>query len=56
MRHDVLLGRDWVRFNDHSYRMLAPRPGNNRVLGESMLSLPGPHGATAFVPDSSAHH
>ena len=38
MQHDVLLGRDsWVRFNDRSYRTLAPRPENNRALGELML-------------------
>ena len=57
MQHDVLLGRDsWMRFNDRSYRTLDPRPGNNRVLGELTLSLPGLHGATAFAADSSAHH
>ena len=56
MQHDVLLGRDsWMRFNDRSYRTLDPRPGNNRVLGELTLSLPGLLGATAFVPDSSTH-
>ena len=54
MKHDVLFGRDtWMRFNDRSYRTLAPRPGDNRIFGELTLSLPGLHGATAFVPDSS---
>ena len=33
-----------------------PRPDNARVLGELTLSPPGLHGATEFVPDSSAHH
>ena len=52
MQHDVLLGRDsWMRFNDRSFRHLAP----NRVLGKLTLSLPGFHGTTAFVPDSSTH-
>ena len=56
MQHDVLLGRDsWMRFNDRSYRKLPPRPGNNRVLGELTLSIPGIHGATAFFPDASTH-
>ena len=55
MQHDVLFDI-WMRFNDHSYRTLPPRPGNDRVLGELTLSLPGLHGATAFVPDSSAYH
>ena len=56
MQHDVLLGRDsWMRFQDRSYRTLAPCPINNRVLGELMLSLPGLQDATAFVPDYSAH-
>ena len=45
-----------MRFNDRSYRTLPPRPGNNRVLGELTLSLPGLHGATAVVADSSARH
>ena len=45
----------WMRFNDRSYRTLAPRPEDNRILGELTLSLPGLHGATAFVPDSSTH-
>ena len=44
-----------MRFNDRPHRTLAPRPGNNRVLGEVTLSLPGLHGTTAFVPDSSTH-
>ena len=57
MQHDVLLGRDsWMRFNDRSYRTLPPRPGNSRALRELTLSLPGLHGATTIVPDSSAHH
>ena len=34
-----------MRFNDRPHRTLAPRPGNNRVLGELTLSLPGLHGA-----------
>ena len=56
MQHDVLLGRDsWMRFNDRSYRTLAPRLGNNWALEELTLSLPGLHGVTAFVPDSSTH-
>ena len=56
MQHDVLLGRDsWMRLQDCSYRTLAPCPITNRVLGELTLSLPGLQGATAFVPDSSAH-
>ena len=45
----------WMRFNYRSYRTLAPRPEDNRILGELTLSLPGLHGATAFVPDSSTH-
>ena len=57
MQHDVLFERDsWMRFNDRSYRTLPPHPGNNRISGELTLSLPGLHGATAFVPDSSARH
>ena len=45
MQHDVLLGRDsWMRFHGRSFRALAPPPGNNRVLGELTLSLPGQHG------------
>ena len=57
MQLDVLLERDsWMRFNDRSYRTLPPRPGNNRVWGELMLSLSGSHVTTAFVLDSSAHH
>ena len=56
-KYVVILGRDsWMRFNDRSCRTLAPRPSNNRVLGELKMSLPRLHGATAFVPDSSAHH
>ena len=56
MQHDVLLGRDsWMRFNDRSYRTLAPSPESHRVLGELMLSLSGLHGAIAFVPDYSTH-
>ena len=56
MEYDVLLGRDnWMRFNDRSYRMLAPRSGNTRVLGKRTLSLRGLHDATAFVLDSSTH-
>ena len=47
MQHDVLLGR--------SYTTLVPCSMTNRVLGELTLSLPGLQGATAFVPDSSAH-
>ena len=56
MQHDVLLGRNsWMRLIDRSYRTLAPRPEDNRILGELTLSLPGLHGATAFIPDSSTH-
>ena len=42
--------------NDYSCRTLTSRPGNSRILGEPTLSLPGLHGVTALVPDSSAHH
>ena len=57
MQHDVSLGRgNWKRFNDRSYRTLPPRPGNISVLRGLPLSLKGLHGATAFVPDPSAHH
>ena len=42
-----------MRFNDRSYRTLAPRPEDNRILGELTLSLPGQVGATAFVPAST---
>ena len=56
MQHDVLPGSDnWMRFNDRSYRTLAPHPENNRVWGELTLSPPRLHGATAFVLDSSTH-
>ena len=56
MQHDTLLGRDsWMRLNGRFYRTLAPRPGNDRVLGELTLLPPGLHGVTAFVPDSPTH-
>ena len=38
-----------------SYRTLAPRPGNDRVLGELTLPLPGCD-AKVSVLDSSGHH
>ena len=42
MQHAVLLGRDiWMRDNDRSYRKLAPRPGDNCVMGDLTLSRSG---------------
>ena len=36
MKHDVLLGRDsWMRFQDRSYRTLAPCSMTSRILGGS---------------------
>lgn len=56
IEHVVLLGRgSWMRFHDLSYRTLASCQVNTLFVGELTLSLPGLHGATAFVPDSSAH-
>ena len=43
-----------MRFDDRSYRKLAPRPDSDRVLGELTLSFPGLHGDTAVAPDSSS--
>ena len=57
IQHDVLLVRDsQMRFHDHSYRTLAPRPGNNLVLREFTLPLPRLQGTTTFIPDISVHH
>ena len=57
IQHDVFLVRDsQMRFHDHSYRTLAPRPGNNLVLREFTLPLPRLQGTTTFIPDISVHH
>ena len=55
MQHAVLLGRDsLMRFNTRSFRSFPPRPSDQRVFGDLMLSHHAPTGASAFVPDPLA--
>ena len=55
MQHAVLLGREsWVRFNTRPYRALAPRPLDNRVLGELALSHHATTGVAAYAVDLAA--
>lgn len=43
-----------MRFSERSFWTLPPRPVDNRVFGELMLSHPSVGGAVGFVPDNSA--
>ena len=43
-----------MRCIDRSYRKFAPRPGDNRVMGDLTLSHPRLVGAITFVADTSA--
>ena len=53
--HAVLLGRDsWMRFNTRSYCPLPPRPQDNRVFGELMLSHHATTGVSAYAIDPTA--
>ena len=52
MQHAVLLSRDsWMRFNTRWYRALPPRPHDNRVRGELMLSHDATTGVSAYAID-----
>ena len=52
MQHAVFLGRgSWMRFSTHSYRSRAPRPLDNRVLGELTLSHHATAGVAAYAVD-----
>ena len=55
MQFPILLGRDsFMRFNTRTYRMLPPRPLDNRVFGEYTLAHQDDSGAVAYVPDFTA--
>lgn len=55
MRHAVPLGRgSRMHFSDRSYRTLAPRPDDNRVIEDLRLSHPNLRGVVAFLSDFSA--
>ena len=62
IQYAVLLGRDsWTHFIDRFYRTLAPRPDDNRVLGNLTLLHSRLLGAVAFVfeylsPAGRVHH